>query len=197
LTAVQAPAEDTRCDVASPHNTRTFSRRSFTGSSTANSELLVDAFNANEPLAHDTSADLEVTPKDAGFRAPANTDGIGFAEYADCTTLTLNTWAAVRSLVTPKDAGRTIAVLGHISHDANACAEVVPKHGGMPDGGGFAEYADSTLAVDTVAVRVGVTPNDTGRKAHVCFSHDAEARAGVNPFHGGRTVRGRFAPYAD
>ena len=107
---------------------------------------------------------------------------------------------AVRALVTPKDTGRTIASLGHIADDADACAGVVPKHGGKPGAGGFAVNANCTLAPDAVAATAAhgeVTADDTRRIAGGRFSNDAKACAGVNPFHGDRPVLGRFAQYAN
>jgi hypothetical protein len=104
-----------------------------------------------------------------------------------------------RALVTPKDTGRTSAGLGHISHDADTCAGVIPKHGGKPGGGGYADYADSALAADTVTARALMTPKDTGRTiagvGHI--SPDADACAGVVPQHGSKPGAGRCAEYAN
>jgi hypothetical protein len=120
--------------------------------------------------------------------------------------------------VTSQDPGRTIATLGHISHDADACAGVVPEHGGKSGFEGCADYADYALAADTVAVRTGlfaeyadftltpdtnpagfVTPKDTSRTIATLghISHDADACAGVVPSHGGKPGAGRCAEYAD
>ena len=77
--------------------------------------------------------------------------------------------------MTPKDTGRTIAGHGHIPHDADACAGVIARHRGKPGGGRLAEYADSALTPDTLAVTVEVAPEDTGLVALPRLAHDAEA----------------------
>jgi hypothetical protein len=62
--------------------------------------------------------------------------GGGYADYADSALAADTVTGTAHALVTPKDTGRTSTGLGHISHDADACAGVVPKHGGKPVGGG-------------------------------------------------------------
>jgi hypothetical protein len=102
------------------------------------------------------------------------------------------------TFVTPKDAG--CIARRRSSRDAEACTGVVPRHGRKVGAGRYAEYADCTLAPDAVAAGAThgeVTPDDTRRIAGGRFSNDAEACAAVIPKHGGRTVRGRYAPYAD
>gem|GEM_PF-5688665 len=97
-----------------------------------------------------------------------------------------------------KDAGRIRGITrSRITHDAEAFASVTARHGSKSGSGGSAEYADRSLAPDTMAVRMVVPPENAGSTALGRVSHDAEAFAFVIPEHGAKPGAGRYADHAD